>query len=55
MNAAIPTRNPELVTLCRQYHVRTLSLFGSAARDEANAASDLDLLIEFEVGRSRGP
>jgi hypothetical protein len=32
--------------------VRSLSLFGSAARGETNAGSDLDFLIELEKGRS---
>ena len=30
--------------------VRRLELFGSFARDEATAASDVDLLVEFEPG-----
>ena len=32
--------------------VRRLGLFGSFARDEATKASDIDLLVEFEPGRS---
>ncbi|MBP1625792.1 MAG: polymerase, beta domain protein region [Holophagaceae bacterium] len=31
-----------------QFHIRSLSLFGSVARDEARADSDVDLLVEFE-------
>ena len=30
-----------------QYGVKSLSLFGSVARDEATSASDVDLLVEF--------
>jgi uncharacterized protein len=30
-----------------QYGVKSLSLFGSVARDEASASSDVDLLVEF--------
>jgi hypothetical protein len=30
------------------FHVRRLSLFGSTARDEAHATSDVDLLVEFD-------
>lgn len=37
----------KLVELCRQYRVRELSLFGSAARGEMRTASDIDLLVEF--------
>ena len=36
-----------LADLCRQYRVRELALFGSAARGEARADSDIDLLVEF--------
>jgi len=31
-----------------RFHVKSLALFGSVARDEAGPESDLDLLLEFE-------
>ena len=31
-----------------QFGVRSLSLFGSVARDEATEVSDVDLLVEFD-------
>jgi predicted nucleotidyltransferase len=35
--------------LCRQYHVKRLELFGSAARGQFDPASgDLDFFVEFE-------
>ena len=37
----------KLAVLCRQYHVRELSVFGSAARGEMRPDSDIDLLAEF--------
>ncbi|MDP9115446.1 MAG: nucleotidyltransferase family protein, partial [Acidobacteriota bacterium] len=37
----------KLVDLCRQYHVRELSVFGSAARGNTRPDSDIDLLVEF--------
>ncbi len=43
---------PEFAALCRRYHIERLSLFGSAARGEMSADSDIDLLVEFEVGRA---
>jgi predicted nucleotidyltransferase len=52
MNASAPHHSPELAALCREYRVRTLSLFGSAARGDATAHSDVDLLIEFEPGQA---
>src|ERR1019366_5665476 len=36
-----------LADLCRRYQVRELAVFGSAARGEARADSDIDLLVEF--------
>lgn len=32
-----------------RFHVKSLALFGSVARDEAGPESDLDLLLEFDV------
>ena len=37
-----------LTELCRRYHVKELSLFGSAARDEMGPDSDIDIMVEFE-------
>lgn len=34
--------------MARRFGVRQLSLFGSAARDELRADSDVDVLVEFE-------
>jgi len=52
MKPALQYRSNELSTLCRRHHVRRLSVFGSAARDEMRTDSDVDLLIEFEAGQS---
>src|SRR5947209_1832341 len=38
--------------LANQFGVKALTLFGSVARDEADATSDVDLLVEF--GRPTG-
>ena len=38
----------KLADLCRRYHVRELSVFGSAARGEMRPDSDVDLLVEFQ-------
>lgn len=34
--------------MCRKYHIRRLSVFGSALRGDFGPASDIDLLVEFE-------
>ena len=33
---------------CKRHHIRKLSLFGSALRDDFSPESDLDLLVEFD-------
>ncbi len=37
-----------LADLCRRYHVRELSLFGSVLRDDFRDDSDIDILVEYE-------
>ncbi|MBA1147478.1 nucleotidyltransferase family protein [Ectothiorhodospiraceae bacterium WFHF3C12] len=34
--------------LAREYGVMDLALFGSVARDDAEATSDIDVLVEFD-------
>ena len=43
----MPVDETKLADLCRRYHVRELSLFGSAARGEMRPDSDIDMLVEF--------
>ena len=43
---AIPEE--QLDRFCRRNHIRKLSLFGSALRQELRPDSDLDFLVEFE-------
>ena len=52
MTGTPPKPGPELSALCRQHHIRALSLFGSAARGEMREDSDIDLLVEFEAGHA---
>ena len=40
------------VPILRRYGVTRAALFGSFARGEAKAASDIDFLVEFEPGRT---
>lgn len=35
--------------LFEQFHVKSLALFGSVARNEATSTSDLDFLVEFQA------
>jgi uncharacterized protein len=44
----------ELEAVCRRRHIRRLSVFGSALRDDFGPDSDVDLLVEFEPGHCVG-
>jgi predicted nucleotidyltransferase len=46
MKINIPTENLE--AFCRRYQVRRLSLFGSVLRDDFQADSDVDVLVQFD-------
>ena len=49
MNEVILNRRSELAELCRKFHVRRLSLFGSSLTHEFDQArSDLDFIVEFQ-------
>lgn len=37
----------EMITACKQHHVETISLFGTAAKNALREDSDIDLLVEF--------
>ena len=37
-----------IADLCRRYHIRKLSLFGSVLREDFRPDSDIDVLVEFE-------
>jgi predicted nucleotidyltransferase len=41
----------EIMAFARRFGVRNVRVFGSVARGEATASSDLDLLIDVEPGR----
>lgn len=55
----MPTSSPpipreRLSVVCRQHHIRRLSLFGSVLRDDFGPESDIDILVEFETGHVPG-
>lgn len=45
-------RRAEILSLGTRYGLRNIRVFGSVARGEDNAQSDIDLLVEVEPGRS---
>lgn len=49
MQAFIQAKREEIAELCRTHHVRRLSLFGSAARDDFDPSrSDVDIVVDFD-------
>jgi len=44
----------EIEKFCKKHHIKTLSLFGSALRDDFTPESDVDVLVEFEPGQVVG-
>lgn len=50
MNPQISLPQEALKEFCRKWHVQTLSLFGSALRDDFGPESDIDLIVEFAPG-----
>jgi predicted nucleotidyltransferase len=45
-------RREEILATARRHGVRTLRVFGSVARGDADVESDIDFLVELEPGRS---
>ena len=52
MNPTIHEHRDEILRLARTHGAQNVRLFGSAARGDDRADSDLDLLVEMEKGRS---
>ena len=56
MSELFRTNQPSLEALCRQFCVRRLELFGSAATGRFDPeSSDLDFLVEFAPSFPSGP
>ena len=52
----LPVEMPReaISAFCVRNHIRKLSLFGSVLTPRFGAASDIDMLVEFEPGRGPG-
>lgn len=44
----------QVAEFCRRHHIRKLAVFGSVLHGDARADSDLDVLVEFELGHVPG-
>jgi predicted nucleotidyltransferase len=45
-------KREDILHVCTKYGARNVRVFGSVARREADAQSDLDFLVELEPGRT---
>ena len=54
MTSKLSVNQVRLAEFCQQNGVRRLAVFGSALRDDFGPNSDVDVLIEFEPGRTPG-
>ena len=54
MNFESTASRKDVKRLCERYHVQRLAVFGSALGEDFGPGSDLDLLVEFEAGRTPG-
>lgn len=52
IESLLQEKRDEILKIADRHGVRTLRVFGSAARGEATATSDVDFLVELEPGRS---
>ena len=53
-NLPINVPRSQLNQFCQRYHIRKLSLFGSVLRNDFTNESDVDILVEFRVGKIPG-
>ena len=44
----------QIADFCRRHHIRRLAFFGSVLRDDFGPNSDVDVLVEFEPGKTPG-
>ncbi|MGA7876525.1 MAG: nucleotidyltransferase family protein [Desulfoferrobacter sp.] len=52
LSESVGKKREKILALTARYGVTNVSIFGSVARGEEKADSDVDLLIEMEEGRS---
>ena len=56
MQPVLPIHIPQakITEFCQRHHIQKLSLFGSVLRDDFRPDSDVDVLVEFEPGKTPG-
>ena len=54
MNPKVSIDRVQLTEFCQRNRIRRLAVFGSALREDFGPQSDIDVLVEFELGRTPG-
>jgi predicted nucleotidyltransferase len=54
MSPNVTVDRVQLAAFCERNGIRRLAVFGSALRDDFAPHSDVDVLVEFEPGRTPG-
>lgn len=54
MGIKIPLNSEKIADFCQRYHIRRMAFFGSVLREDFRPDSDVDVLVEFEAGRTPG-
>ena len=54
MDVQIPVVKERIAAFCQRNHIKSLSFFGSVLRDDFRPDSDIDVLVEFELGKEPG-
>ncbi|MBN1322421.1 MAG: nucleotidyltransferase family protein [Methanotrichaceae archaeon] len=52
LEGLLKSRREDILRIAARHGARNVRVFGSVARGEADEKSDIDLLVEFEPGRS---
>ncbi|MFH1745888.1 MAG: nucleotidyltransferase family protein [Planctomycetota bacterium] len=52
VSTALKEHRDEILRIAANYGARNVRVFGSVARGEADAKSDIDLLVDLDPGRS---
>jgi predicted nucleotidyltransferase len=50
----IPVSKTKLTAICRRNNIAGLALYGSVLREDFRPESDVDILVEFEQGKTPG-
>ena len=54
MSLNVSVDQGRLAEFCHAHHIRRLAVFGSVLREDFGPHSDIDVLVEFEQGRTPG-